>query len=193
MEARKGPRGLEKASERTPRTRPWPKTAPERPLEPLRDPRRAASGPPGRPKRAPRAPRGGPKTVPKEPKTGSTRQSRESKERLSTKKRKVASRLGGSTIFEGRTAQKMAPNRPDLAAESAQKASPTEDSTRTVEQSAGTPEIRPRTADGRLQERSQIKNQVRPEAKIHPSGQSCVRSALSIYCSTVGLDGAKLL
>ena len=62
-----------------------------------------------------------------------------------------------SSLFRtlGRTAQKMATNRPDLTAEAAQKASPTEDSTRTVEQSAGTPEIRPSTADGRLEEGSE--------------------------------------
>ena len=87
---------------------------------------------------------------------GSGKGSKGSKERLSTKKLKLFCRLGGSTIFEGRTAQKIAPNRPDLAAESAQKASPTEDSTRTVEQSAGTPEIRPSTADGRLEEGSEL-------------------------------------
>ena len=90
------------------------------------------------------------------PKMGSGKGSKGSKERLSTKKLKLCSRLGGSTIFEGRTAPKKARSWPDLAARSAQKASQTEDSTRTVEQSAGKPEIRPRTADGRLQEGSQI-------------------------------------
>ena len=126
----------------------------------LHSPRRAlrAPGPtpPRRLKRALKAPRRGPKTAPRGPQMGSRRRSGGSKKRLRTKKLKSCSRLGGSTIFEGRTASKMAPNRPDPTPKSAQKASPTEDSTRTVEQSAGTPEIRPRAADGRLEEGSDL-------------------------------------
>ena len=57
-------------------------------------------------------------------------------------------------MFEGRTAPKEVPNRLDLGTKSAQKASRTEDSTRTVAQSTGRPEIRPRMADGRLEEGS---------------------------------------
>ena len=85
-------------------------------------------------------------------------------------------------IFEGRTAPKMAPNRPNLAPKSAQKASPTEDSTRTVGQSAGTPEIRPRAADGRLEEGSQLTaNWIKAEVKIHLFGQPRIRSSLFFW------------
>ena len=77
-------------------------------------------------------------------------------------------------IFEGPTAPTRAPDRPDLAPKSAQEACRTEDPTRTVEQSAGRPEIRPRTADGRLEEGSEITGrQTTSEVKIDLSGPSC--------------------
>ena len=123
----------------------------------------------------------GPKTAPKGPKIGSKRPSERWTERVRTKMRKSASRQSGGMIFEGRTAPKMAPNRPDLAPKSAQKASRTEDSTSAAEHSARKPEIRPRTADCRLSRRPEpTANQVRLEVKMHPSGQSCVRSSPSI-------------
>ena len=105
---------------------------------------------------SPRSPKTGPKTGPKGPKTGSRRQSGGPKERLSSKKRKSAPRFGGSVIFEGREGPNEAPNRSDFGAKSAQEASRTEDSTRTVGFLAGWPEIRPRTADQALSRRSEL-------------------------------------
>ncbi len=145
------------------------KRLPKGPRDPDHGPRRlrgvpsslaVALGAPGpAPRRAqegPRRPRNGPKTATRGPKTGSRRRSEASKERVRTKKRKYAPRLGGSPIFEGRTASKDAPNRPDLGSKSAQTASRAEDATGTAEQSARRPEIRPRTADGRLEEGSEL-------------------------------------
>ena len=87
------------------------------------------------------------KTAPQRPKIGSKRSSERWAERVRTKMQRSASRLDGSIFFDGRTAPKRAPNRPGLAPKSAQKASRSEDSTRTVEQSVSRSEVRPRTAD----------------------------------------------
>ena len=169
---------------------------PKGPRDPDHGPRqllRASSGPSARevrpPKRAqgsPRSPRTGPKTAPKGPKIGSRSRSEAWTARLRTKKRKSCSRLGGSTIFEGRPAPKRAPSRPDLGPKSAKKAHRAEDSAKTVAQSADRPEIRPRTADGRLEEGSQLTGpRTTSEVKIDPSGQPCVRSPPSIHPLTL--------
>ena len=93
---------------------------------------------------------------------------------LRPKKLKLRSRLSGSTIFDGRTAQENARSWPDLVANFAEEASRAEDSTRTVEQLAGKTEIRPRTADGRLEEGSGLTaNHFGSEVKIDLSGPSC--------------------
>ena len=77
-------------------------------------------------------------------------------------------------IFEGRTAPKRAPDRPNLAPRSAQKIGRTEDSTSAAEHWASRAEIRPRTADGRLEEGPGITaTQIRSEVKIQFLGQPC--------------------
>ena len=77
-------------------------------------------------------------------------------------------------IFEGRTAPKRAPDRPNLAPRSAQKIGRTEDSTSAAEHWASRAEIRPRTADGRLEEGSELTGtQIGLEVKIDFVGQPC--------------------
>ena len=98
----------------------------------------------------------GPKTTLTGPQIGPKRSSEGWTERVRTKMRKSASRLGGSMIFEGRTAPEMSLNRPNLAPKSAQKASRSEDSTSAAEDWASRPEIRPLTADSRLSRRPEI-------------------------------------
>ena len=163
--------------------RPWPRTARRSPFKPLRALR--ARGP--APQEGPREPQEAQNCAqdgPQRPKIGSKRPSEGWTEQVRTKMRKSASRLGGSVIFDGRTAPKNDPNRPNLALKSAQKANWTEDSTSAAEHSARRPEIRPRTADSRLEEGSQLTaNQIGSEVRTHISGQSRIRSSPSIHPS----------
>ena len=165
---RRAPKVRRKSSETRPeRASRGLSTVPER----AQDPTRARTGsrelsqasprfsgrqvrPPKTAQDSPRSPKTGPKIPPKGPKTESRRQSEGPKERLRSKKQKSAPRLSGSVIFEGREGPNEAPNQSDFGAKSAQEASRTEDSTRRVGFLAGWPEIRPRTADGRLEEGS---------------------------------------
>ena len=155
MDARKGPQRARKGARQRPETQTIAQDSSKGPLQASPGPPAREVRPPRGAQQSPRRPRTRPKTAPKGPEMGPKRPSEGWTEQVWTKKHKLTSRQCGSTIFEGRTAPKRAPNRPDLAPKSAQEACRTEDPTRTVEQSAGRPEIRPRTADGRLEEGSQ--------------------------------------
>ena len=182
MDARKGPQKARKEARQRSETQTIAQDSSKEPLEASPGPPAREVRPPRRAQESPRRPRTRPKTAPKGPEMGSKRPSEGWTEQVWTKKLKLASRLSGSTIFEGRTTPKRAPNRPDLAPKSAQKASRTEDSTGRAEHSADRPEIRPRTADGRLEGGSEPKTtQVKAEVKIYPSGQTCVRSSLLTF------------
>ena len=156
MEARKRPQRARKGPRQRPETLTMAQDSSKKPLQASSGPSAREVRPPRRAQENPRRPRKGSKTAPKGPKMGSQRPSEGWTERVRTKKLKLASRLGGSTIFEGRTVPKRAPNRFDLASKSAQKASQTEDSTGTAEHSARRPEIRPRTADQALSRRPRV-------------------------------------
>ena len=163
MEAQEGSQGLRKGP-------------PTEPRNPDHGPGQL-HGAPSAPHEGPREPQeaqDGAQDGRQRPKIGSKRPSEGWTERIRTKQRQSASRLGGSTIFEGRTAPKRAPNRPNLAPKSAQKASRSEDSTSAAEDWASRPEIRPRAADSRLSRRPETTaTQTTSEVKIDLSGQSC--------------------
>ena len=106
----KGLQGPRKGTRESPET---PTMAPDS----SREAHRASSGPSARLVRPPRtaqdspkSPKKGHKMARRGPKMRSRRWSEASKERLQTKKRKSCSRLGGSMIFEGRTAPKRGPS-----------------------------------------------------------------------------------
>ena len=173
-EARKWPQRARKGSRQTPETPTMAQDSSKEPFEASSGPSAREVRPPRRAQETPRRPKTGPKTAPKGPKTRSRSRSEGWKERVKAKKRKSASRLGASTIFEGRAAPKEVPNRPDLGTKSAQKAGRTDDSTSAPENLAGRPEIRPRTADGRLSEGSEnAANQIKLEVLGHLFDRTC--------------------
>ena len=166
----RGLRGLKQASYRAHKPRPWPSAAPRSPFKPLRDPR--TRGP---------APQEGQRELQEAPD-----EAQDGPQRAQDGVQKAAGRVDGTSSDENvkicfpprRERDFRGSDGPEKGPRSAQsgpkKIGRTEDSTRAAEHWASRAEIRPRTADGRLEEGSgTTATQIKPEVKIHFLGQPC--------------------